>query len=377
MTEEQWKEAITPTAFSVTNNYNEGIYDVDIKVNGNSFHKRFEFDNNGNYGESEKTYVKKSDGSYQVSYRNATQYYKWDTETTSEEDYQNAYNENVAPFVELLTYVENNYDKFTYISSNEDGMPIEEYEFVVAGSEIEEKVVAVKEVMNVSNIETKKIVAVNFDDGLSVRFVNDDNPYVVNLWFEYPAFESVYALGNVTNYTIEAGVNTADDYCVTKVTEEGFMQYYPNQTDGVGNSAVCAKQITEGQYVGEYQVYARQGASWVAGTPQTPDYYKEYTFDTYVSKYFYDVTAQFNLVNTDLYEMMPNGIKFKENHTFTFTCRRWTHTYKDLTIMVNDDFEIVSISLQVSTHDSATNTDSAFVPVTITVGNTTIDFPQS
>ncbi|MBQ3019274.1 MAG: hypothetical protein IJD77_01630 [Clostridia bacterium] len=372
MTEAQWKEEITPTIFSATNISNVGIYDVQIDVNGNAFYKRAAFENNGDYAERSKTYIKRSDNTYKVSIRDAGSNYKWQTEMTTEAEYQNNYDADIAPFVKVLTYFENNFDKFTCIK-NEFGQT--NYELTIEGSGIEENINAVKAIMNVSNIETTKVVAINFEDGLSIRFANGNNPYVISLWFDIPVFESVYSFANVKDYTIAAGENTDGDYCVTKVTEEGFMQYYPNQTDGIGDSAVCAKQITEGQHVGEYQVYTRQGSSWVATTPQTPDYYKEYTFDTYVSRYFYDVTSQVNFTNRDLYEVAENFITLKDN--YTFTCRRWTHTYKDFQITINEDFEIVSVTLQVSTHDSATNTDSGFIPVTLTVGNTTIDFPQN
>ena len=370
MSETYWKESITPTVFSVSSYENEDINRVQIDVNGNIYKKKTETRDTGDHKEFYKTYIKRNDNTYKLATMGSDTSYKWQAELITAEQFDANYNANVTPFTELLTYLKNNFSKFTFVSNEFDGW----YELVINGSEIEEKVAVVKQIMNVSTIETTRISAQNFYDGLRITLENDDNPYVINFWFNVPIFDYLYLFNSVTNYTISAGENSQTDYCVTKVTPNGFMQYYPNSSDGVGSSAICGKLITDGDNAGEYQVYARQGSAWVVSSvPQEADYYKEYTFDTYVSKFFADYTQQFNPRNTDLYIVNSNSLKFKDS--YTFTCRRWTHTYKDLTITINENYEISSFTLQVSTHDSATNTDTEFIPVSISVGNTTIDFP--
>lgn len=366
ITKTEWEGSVNSKAFSVSlvgEQMNDAQKDdlLELGFWGNSYFTEFMGEKSGQgWATSDKNavWVKSADGAT-VNYFtfNEKAYYSDDnfqmTPTTEQ-----AYNEAVSPYIQLLDYVHNNYDKF---SCDKEAGPSYVYSHDVATIKSE---CAAATQLGLTDLSVAKQMSVTGDTwgDVQITLAVGNLSYKVTFKPVVRDYAKDMAFAKLTNCTLKAGPSATDpDYAEYYLNENGFRMYTPNNADPNRRDGYYKYNAATDNYT---QYVKQSDGSFVTATVSKSAL--QTVLDGVIDSYMYFVKAS----NATVYAT-TEGWKYKD---VTKTVGQREHRYFDIEIKLDANGAITSATWKYQMTQGEQSTQ--VYNMELTAGNTTIEFPM-
>lgn len=385
ITETEWKEEIRNDDFEL----NYGNYMAQfIGSNGTYIPYWLELYNDDylindgaiENGSQQRYYYKNASGTettYQQieeKYDHDTHTWYWDINSIDEATYGNNINDVLA----VINYIHDNQSKFSYGQHSFDGgaSSFVGYKLTIADSEIATNISNIETQMRLTDYATEWILVQKYIDSVYISFMKGTDQIFRIYFGDISVFDYTYEnmFNSMTNYTLVGGPSETDvDYCNIEFTADGFHVYFPNRGTMHSDKEFYAKDNGDGTFT----KYTPDNAGGWTTSPLTENTYNE-TLNGTIKMYFgniQDVSKAYYFRWKD--GKIVNAVDFNGNeHTFTMSIGKYTYTYSNYEISVDVNNQITQMTWNMQIHDSSINADSLVYNLTLTTGNTTIEYPQ-
>ncbi len=290
--------------------------------------------------------------------------------TFNEEDYFNdgfqmtatteqAYNETLSPYVQLLEYVKSNYEKFTH----DGGAREMAYTYTPDIANMKAECTAATQ-LGLTDVRVVKQLSVQNDTLGDVQMYLDvdDISYKVTFKPMVISYVKDTAFNSLTNYTLKAGPSATDaDYGEYYLNENGFRMYTPNNANPNRHDGYYKYNAT----TDDYTHYTKQAdGSFITETVGKNAL--QTVLNGVIDAYMYFATEK----NTTAYAT-ADGLKFKD---VTKTVGQREHRYFDIEITLDENGGIASATWKYQMTQGEQSTQVYFME--LTAGNTVINFPN-
>lgn len=363
----EWESAISAQAFAVSlDSEQNSTAQVDDLINlsywGYGYKTEFMGKKSGEHwavSEKNAVWVKRTNGAT-VNYFtfNEKAYYSDDNFEMTPSTEQ-AYNQTVSPYIQLLEYVKNNYDKFAR-DEKSGGLA---YVYTCDVATLKSECTAAAQ-LNLTGVRVAKQMSVDNDTWGDVQISLDEGNLTYGVTFKLFAigFVKDTAFGSLTNCTLKAGPSATDpDYAEYYLNENGFRMYTPNNADPKRRDGYYKYNAATDNYTH----YTKQSdGSFLTETATKADFQAVLNgmIDTYV--YFAKATNASAYVTSD-------GLKYNE---VTKTVGQRVYRYFDIEIKLDANGAITSATWKFQMTQGEQQT--AVYTMELTAGNTVINFPN-
>ena len=295
---------------------------------------------------------------------------EWNTQAVDATEYES----NISDIVSILNFIENNQSKFS-TETDERGKMF--YKLAIANSEIENNILNIKTQMRLTQYNIDNIEVENWGDNeypnivITLKENNNDIIFVRfdNVKFFKDNYERMF--NGLTNYTITGGPSqTHIDYVEMKIADNGMFFSNPN-----------AENNFETNYYKEFYTKDNGDGTYSRYIPTENGGWEEqnYPENIYTSNLNDTINLYLGGVNKDKFSYFNwlDGKAVMRLEEITVQKGRFTYTYSNYEITINNKYEIVSMTWEMVLHDSLYDTDSEIYNMTLTAGNTTIEYPQA
>lgn len=367
ITKSEWESGISAQAFAVSlvpEQYDSAQVDDLSLLNcwGYGYKAEFMGEKSGEHwaiSDKNAVWVKRTEGAT-VNYFtfNEKDYYSDDFQMTPTTE--QAYNEILSPYIQLLEYVKNNYDKFP--RDEQSGGIAYVYTCNVATLKAE---CAAATQLNVTDLRVSKQMSVDNDTRGDVQLSLEAGNLTYGVTFKPMAsrFVKDTAFNSLTNYTLKAGPSSTDpDYAEYYLNESGFRMYTPNNVNANRRDGYYKYNAA----TDDYTHFTKQAD----GTFVTETVNKsalQMVIDGVIDTYMYFVKAN----NASAYATL-DGLKFKD---ITKTVGQREHHYFDIEIKLDTNGEITSATWKYQMTQGEQQTQVYLIE--LTAGNTIINFPNA
>lgn len=273
---------------------------------------------------------------------------------------EQAYNEILSPYIQLLEYVKNNYDKFP--RDEQSGGLAYVYTCNVATLKAE---CAAATQLNVTNLRVSKQMSVDNDTWGDVQLSLEAGNLTYGVTFKPAAigFVKDTAFNSLTNCTLKAGPSATDpDYAEYYLNESGFRMYTPNNADPNRRDGYYKYNAA----TDDYTHYTKQ-TDGLFVTEIVSKSALQTVLDGVIDTYMYFAKAN----NASAYAT-ADGLKFKD---ITKTVGQREHRYFDIEIKLDANGAITSATWKYQMTQGEQQTQVYLVE--LTAGNTVINFPNA
>lgn len=256
--------------------------------------------------------------------------------------------------------------------------------------EIETDVTNLLTQLRLTNYQIDNIIVTNSENfGINLNFISSSNGDIIsyikfntNLLSDCTFNKMVNGL---TNYTITGGPsNTHIDYIEMKIVDNGMYFSNPNAENNFSTNyhkEFYTKDNGDGTYS---RLVPTQAGGWTEQAYIEDAYTSNFnnTLVLYLVTIAYDITNQwYSSLNYQYFKWDNNKLVLEKQYggtdkTFTINKNALTYTYSNYEITINDNNEIISMTWDMQLYNAIYDNYSEVYHMTLTAGNTSIDFPQ-
>ncbi len=354
--EQTWKSAVVTDYFTVYNeDFSNRLGQYALVYSNNVYYLR--------------TLNDETDGIYakQTIDNNAT-YAKFDYYDLeqSESIAENVYNDNIQDYINALNFIKNNRTKFTFDNTD--------YYYNLDGTE--QELSALQQKIGLQQIRFGLYYLTDGSGRQEIQARLNCGDAWLAIYFNTVALRSTHgnvlscvfknALLCMNNFTLTGGPSVTDvDYCEIKVTAQGLYAYYPNKGTSQSDKERYAKDNGDDTYT-DYIPDNDDG--WTTSTISAYNF--EQLKEEIVNVYFGEFESKASIFEC-------KGSKLVCADGYTYEIGKYTYSYYNFEILINENSEMISMTWNMKIHDNSINADSLEYDLTLTVGNANIQFPNA